>query len=482
MKKIKLISCLVFSIIMMTGCTGDFEEINTDPNNPVEIPGHLLLGTTQRVYMNVMHGVLSGAGGDMGTVWAQLWTKVQYNDEERYVPRRGVIDNIWDTMYASVISEASAMQDLAEASGNTNLQAAAMIMEASAFQFMTELYGPIPFTEANDPSILKPAYDDEATVYNGVIQMYTDAANLLANGTGDIPASSDLFYGGDTSKWRKLANSLKFRALMRISSTRDVSSELQALINGGMMMKSNDDNASVPYTPSFPDAHPYYELIDYGSRLEYKVNKTLTDKLETLNDPRLEIYAAPNEASGVIVGKPGGYGNQTPLPNEDLGFTYSEISGIGEFYLNPELPGILMSYSQLSFLKAEAAARGLISGGIAKAQEYYFEGISASFEFHGLNASDYINREGAGFTTEAGALQKIGEQMWIDLFGQGFEAWTEVRRTNSLGLTAVPEAAISEIPSRYYYPTTESSLNSENYQAAVQLLGGDELTSSLIWQ
>lgn len=481
MKKIKLISCVLFSIIMMTGCTNDFEEINTDPNNPVEIPGHLLLGSTQRVYMNVMHGVLGGAGGDMGTIWAQLWTKVQYNDEERYVPRRGVIDNIWSTTYSSVISEASAMQDLAEASGNTNLQAAGMIMEASAYQFLTELYGPIPFTEANTPGILKPVYDDEATVYAGVIDMYTQAADMLASGTGNIVASSDLFYGGDTSKWRKLANSLKFRALMRISSTRDVSSELQALINGGMMMQSNADNASVNYLPAQPDAHPYYETIEFGSRLEYKVNEVLTERLSTLNDPRLDVYAAPN-ASGQIVGKPGGYGNQTSLPNEALGYTYSNISGIGDFYLDPELPGILMSYDQLSFLKAEAAAKGLISGGIAKAQEYYFDGVAANFEFNGLSASEYLSREGAGFTTEAAALDKIGEQMWIALFAQGFEAWTEVRRTNSLGLTAVVEGAINEIPSRYYYPTTESSLNNENYSAAVQLLGGDELTSSLIWQ
>lgn len=481
MKKIKLISCVLFSIIMMTGCTTDFEEINTDPNNPVEIPGHLLLGTTQRTYMNVMHGVLGGTGGDMGTIWAQLWTKVQYNDEERYVPRRGVMDNIWGTVYSGVISEAGAMQNLAEQTGNTNLQAAGMIMEASAFQFLTELYGPIPFTEADSTGLLKPAYDDEATVYTGVIAMYTKAADMLASGTGDIAASSDLFYGGDTSKWRKLANTLKFRALMRISSTRDVSSELQALINGGMLMQSNADNASLKYLPAQPDAHPYYETIAFGSRLEYKVNSALTDKLETLDDPRLEVYAAVN-ADGNIVGKPGGYGNQTPLPSEELGYTYSNISGIGDFYLNPELPGILMSYDQLSFLKAEAAAKGLISGGIAKAQQYYFEGIAANFAFNGLSASEYIGREGAGFTTESAALQKIGEQMWIALFAQGFEAWTEVRRTNSPNLSPVVEADISEIPSRYYYPTTEGSLNGDNYDAAVQLLGGDELTSSLIWQ
>ena len=94
----------------------------------------------------------------------------------------------------------------------------------------------------------------------------------------------------------------------------------------------------------------------------------------------------------------------------------------------------------------------------------------------------YLAQEGLGFTTQNDALKKIGEQEWIALFAQGFEAWTEIRRKNSPELMPAIEGAINEIPSRYYYPTTETSLNNENYEAAVQLLGGDELTSSLIWQ
>ena len=483
MKKIRLILSVFFAITLILGCTKDFEEINTDPNNSNVIPGDLLLGTTQRVYMNIMHGVLSGAGGDMGAVWAQLWTKVQYNDEERYVPRRGVIDGIWSNTYASVISEAKAMEELAIADGNTNLQAAAKIMQASCYQFLTDLYGPIPFTEAVTPGLLQPVYDDESTVYEGIIQMYSDAATLLQSGSGTIVAASDLFYGGDTSKWLKLANSLKFRALMRISSTRSVGSELQALVNTNNLMSSNSDNAQVNYLPAEPDANPIYELISFGSRLEYKINSALTDVMEALNDPRLEVYAEPN-ASGDIVGKPSGFGNQTPLPNEDLGYTYANISGLGDFYLNPELPGVLMSYYELKFLMAEAANEGLIAGGLSAAENHYFDGISASFEFNdiGDSAASYIAQDGISLDSQADARLKIGTQKWISLFAQGFEAWTEVRRTNIPILTPAAEGRISQIPSRYFYPTTGVSLNKTNYEAAASSIGGDELTSPLFWQ
>ncbi|WP_289044678.1 SusD/RagB family nutrient-binding outer membrane lipoprotein [uncultured Olleya sp.] len=481
MKKIKITLLSLLTILTIVGCTRDYEEINTDPNNPVEIPGHLLLGTTQRVYMNVMHGVLGGAGGDMGAIWAQLWTKVQYNDEERYVPRRDVMDNIWTSTYTSVISEAKAMEELAIAEGNTNLQAAALIMQASGYQFLTDLYGPIPFTQAINTEILKPSYDDEETVYNGIINMYTQAANLLSNGTGTITASSDLFYGGDTTKWLKLANTLKFRALMRISSTRNVSSELQALVNSGNLMTSNDDNAEVSYLTNQPDANPIYELIDFGSRLEYKINSLLVDFMTTSNDERLNVYAAEN-ASGDIVGKPAGLGDQTPLPNEGLGYTYSNISGLGDFYLNPELPGVLMSYYELKFLMAEAANEGLISGGLSTAETHYFDGITASFEFNEISPATYLAQPGLVFANQNDARQKIGEQKWVSLFAQGFEAWTEVRRTNIPALTPALEGDINEVPSRYYYPTTEASLNQNNYNAASSSIGGDELISPLFWQ
>lgn len=481
MKKYRIILFVFFCLGIVSSCDKDFEELNTDPNNPVAVPAHLLLGSTQRIYSNVLHGVLGGTGGDMGAIWAQLWTKVQYNDEERYVPRRGVIDNIWETLYASVVSESNSMYDLAVEEENTNLQAAALVMQGLGYQLLVDLYGPIPFTEATTPGILQPAYDDEAVVYEGIIDMYTQAASMFSANGGEITASSDLFYGGDITKWKKFANSLKFRALMRISSTRSVNSELQALISGGQLFTSNADDASMPYLAAQPDASPIYETISFGSRAEYKVSSILVEKMETSNDPRLEVYAGPN-ASGVILGKPPGYGNQTTLPNEGLGYTYANISPLGDFYLDPELPGIVLSYAELSFLKAEAANEGYISGGTVKALQYYTEGIQASFEFNGVDASEYLAQPGIGFTIQSDARVKIGEQKWLALFSQGCEAWTEWRRTGIPELSSVPEGAINQIPTRYYYPTTENSLNKDNYDAGVQKIGGDELTSPLFWQ
>ena len=479
MKNIKLILIALLSLSLFTGCDQDFEELNTDPNNPTAVPAHLLLGYSQRNHLNIIYSTFRG--GDMGACWSQQWSKVQYNDEERYVPRRGVIDGTWNVLYAQVAAEGKAISNLSADEGNQVLEGVGMVMQAIAFEMLTDLFGPIPFTEALDGAILQPAYDDEATVREGINQLLSDAAALIATGNGSIVGSSDLFYGGDASKWLKLANSLKFRNLMRISSTRSVGSELQALISGGNLMSSNADSGEMTYLAAVPDANPIYETVVDGSRLEWKIGLVMVDLLEGLNDPRLEVYASPN-ASGDIVGKPVGYGNVTPLPNEDLGYTYANVSGLGAKYLDPTLPGVVLSYAQLSFLKAEAANEGLISGGLAAAQQYFNEGVTASFAFNGLDATSYLAQDGIGFTNQADGRTKIATQEYIALFGQGIESWTEWRRTKIPALEPAVEGDINQIPSRWYYPTTEPSLNGANYDSAVSSIGGDLLTSPLFWQ
>ncbi|WP_299670725.1 SusD/RagB family nutrient-binding outer membrane lipoprotein [uncultured Polaribacter sp.] len=480
MKKINIVLYTLLSFILITGCDRGFEELNVDPNNSTAVPAHLLLGGPQRIFINTMYGMQ--LGGDMGACWAQHWSKVQYNDEARYIPRRGNIDAIWNNMYASVISESSAMFDLAEAEGNNSLKGAALVMKAIGFQTLVDFYGPVPFTEAINGDILQPVYDDEAVVYEGVIKLLTDAAALLSNSDGTIVASSDLFYGGDVSKWYKLANSLKFRALMRISSTRSVNAELRSLM--GKMFTSNDDSAQLTYLSAAPDANPIWETVVDGNRPEYKINSVLVDILEDLNDPRLEVYAGLN-ADDEIVGKPSGFGAQTTLPNEGLGYTYANISPLGDFYLQPTLPGVLLSYSQLSLLIAEAMNEGFVSGGITGSLDWYKKGITANLEFNGVASGDalaYLNQASLNYATKADATEKIAIQEWIALFGQGFETWTEWRRNKIPALTPATEAILTQIPSRLFYPTTEPSLNKTSYDAGASKINGDELTSPLFWQ
>jgi len=474
MKRFKIITILLFGLLVSVGCDSNFEEINTDPNNPVAVPSSLLIPGVVRSAQNSANSTF--IGGDMGACWAQHYAKVQYNDEARYIPRQGTIAGVWDTWNAVVISDANSMHKIAVEEENNNMQAVALTLQAYGYAFLTDVYGDIPFTEAmkaDTEGIIAPAYDSQETVYTGVLAMLDNAIALFGTG-GTIDGTNDILYGGDSGLWKKFASSLKFRMLMRASAKMSVGADLQALVSSGNLFSSNAEEAKLVYLSASPSANPLYESVVFGTRGEWKINETIVTHLDFESDPRLPVYAQVNDA-GEIRGKPSGY---TDVPSDD--WSYANVSPIGEFYLRPEAPGFFMSYPELKFLMAEAVVKGYISG---DANTYYRDAIIASLDFNEISAADY-----AGFletkvlsATESLAKEQIATQKWVALFGQGVEAWTEYRRTGFPVLVPAFEADLNEVPSRYNYPTDEVSINRANYEAAVAAQGPDLLTTPIWW-
>lgn len=473
MKKIILSMMLASGLLATVSCDKDFEEVNTTTNRPLEIPAHLLLGNVIRLHNNITYN--AQFSGDMGLCWAQHWSKVVYNDEERYIPRVTALDGIWDGYYVNVLSNAKSMYEFAEVEGNSNLKGISLVLQANAFQILTDLYGPIPFSEFKKDGDFTPVYDSQEAVYAGINTMLIQADQLLAANVGEVPATSDLIYGGDASKWRKFANSLRLKALMRISKKKNVATEVADLVAAGNLMSSNADSAQLVYLSAQPDANPIYETIVYGARPEYKVSSVLVNKLQSSNDPRLAVFAQKNNANAYV-------GN---VPGVEDQSAINAVSSPGTFYLRPELPGVMLSYAQVQFLLAEAANEGYIAGGQAQALVYYNNGITANMNFNGIAASaiaTYLAQPAIAFSTQTEAREKIAEQVWLSLYGQGFEAWTEWRRTKFPVLSPVLNAAESSIPGRLVYNSKETSLNQANYAAAVATIpGGDKLTSPVWW-
>ena len=90
--------CLLF---FSSGCTKDFEEINTNPNNPgiAQAAPNMLLTNAIESMTDRVHEIF--LGHEMGSCWVQHMAKVQYPDEDRYVPRMSVINNTWTSFYAA---------------------------------------------------------------------------------------------------------------------------------------------------------------------------------------------------------------------------------------------------------------------------------------------------------------------------------------------------------------------------------------------
>lgn len=471
----KLIYLFIASLALTAvSCDKDFEEINTSPNDSPLTDPNLLLSSTIIQTQNILYN--AQIGGDMGLCWAQQWSKVQYNSEERYTPRRANMNSFWSVLYANVIAEATNSYELA-GNENSNLQGAALVMKANALQILTDVYGPVPVSQIGVSGNLKPKFDSQEVVYDTILSLLDRANAKLSSGTGVITPSADLLYAGNVSKWKKLANSLKLKALMRISSKRDVSVQVQALVNAGSLMSSNADSAQLEYFASQPDANPIYETIVYGTRKEYKVSSVLLAKLNSLNDPRLAVFASKNVA-GLYVGN---------IPGVENPSNYAGFSSPGTKYLAATLPGVMLSYSQVQLLLAEAANRSIISGGTPSAITYLEKGIQANMDFNGVtfgDASAYISQVSVNFTDATIGKEIIGTQMWLSLYGQGIETWTEWRRTSVPALVPVQfaDATVGVIPRRFYFSTDSQNYNNANYVlASATLDNGDTMVSKVWW-
>ncbi len=491
--KRSIIAILAVMMLFSTQSCSDFDEVNTNPNSPTEVPSGLLISDLVFRGVNRMYNTF--VGGDMGSGWAQHWAKIQYNDEMYYVPRETATQGMWYDFFEDVVNDSEVMRKLAIEEGNTNMQGVALVLKAWGFLTLTDCYGNIPFSEAlgAGDGNFTPAYDEEETVYTGALAWLDEANELFAADGGTINSTTDLLYGGDWEQWQKFANSLKFRALMRISSKDgdtdiDVAGGLAEIFTSREFFGSADDEAKLDYLVTDPNANPVWETINFDGRKEFRINEAIVEELQFLSDPRLMAYAQPAASDGEYRGKPSGI---IGVPNAD--WNGDNVSELGVLYIGdqgaadvpegygPKSPGFILSYSELMFLMAEASVKGYIGG---DATAMYNSGIQASFEYNLRSTAEfntYIAQGSVNLDVAPNKAERIQMQNWIGLFGQGIEAWTEQRRTGIPELTPAIDGAIDEIPSRYFYPNIESSINSANYDAASAAIGGNLLTSKIWW-
>ena len=133
----------------------------------------------------------------------------------------------------------------AEETEQPNYTGVALVLKSWMFSLATDCYGDVPYSEASQgkTGMLFPKYDTQEEIYNGILADLSEANTLL---NGAINVTGDLIYGGDVKKWRKLANSLRLRYLMRISDRRDVSADMKAILNdpaGNPIFESNAEQA-----------------------------------------------------------------------------------------------------------------------------------------------------------------------------------------------------------------------------------------------
>ena len=475
---------MVGLIALVSGCTKDFDEINVTPNSPTAVNSGLLLPQIQRDMMNALMGETWG----IGNIVIQHTAKNQFVNEDRYL--WGELNSIWNNVYDNMRDVKIILQQ-SEANGEQNYKAVALIMKSWMFTLATDAYGDVPYSEALNAKEGQnyPKYDKQEDIYNGILSDLKTASDLL--GTSSEAVAGDVIFKGDITKWKKLANSLRIRALMRISNKRDVSADLRSIVDNAAnypVFESVADNAVYSYASSAPDQFPLHSSR-IGSFNEFRASKTLLDTLKTLNDPRMPIFFRPTpstigSANPVYVGIPNGMNdvdalqfNGGPQFQSTIGTLFYEEAVTSKGLSIAK--GVIMTFAELQFLLAEAAEKGLISG---DAKTYYENGVNASFSFYGLTTpANYFTLPQVDYTgSQQQKLSKIGFQKWVSLYFQGLEAWFDWRRTGIPALLpGISNQNNNLIPVRFRYPIIEQALNNAAYKEAIQRQGPDDLNSKM---
>jgi hypothetical protein len=474
---------------MVFGCTGDFEEINENRNNPVTAQPNLLLPGVERDMM----GSLLGDTWGIGNVVIQHTAKNQFVNEDRYL--WGELNGIWNAVYDNM-RDVNNIIIQAEENNLPNYKGVALVLKSWMFSLATDAYGDIPYSQSLDgkDGVFFPQYDTQEAVYTGILADLEEA-NVLLNGALNV--SGDIIYGGNVALWRKLANSLRVRYLMRISDRTDVSAKLSAIVNdptSNPIFSGNTEHGVYTFQAAAPNQFPLFSTR-IGSFNEFRASKTLMDKLVAMNDPRAQIFFRPTPATentsstadDQYVGIPNGMDDVSALTYNGGPEFQSRIGSLFYEAANSSrgitiAKGVIMTYAELQFLLAEAREKGLITTGTA--ETYYLNGIDASHDFYGVDpVASYYSQATVAYTgTTEQKLEKIGTQKWMSLFFQGLEAWFDWRRTGYPMLEpSVDNQNDDRIPVRFIYPIIEQSLNSEARAAAVARQGADDLNTRVWW-
>ena len=466
---------LAGSLVLPAGCT-DFLDVNTNPNAPQVVTANLYLAP-------MLHWLVTSPQFDGRFVgrYSQEWTlpgtSLSTWDRMGYDPSSDNGAQQWRDVYWTFGQNLVDMNTKAEAEQRWDLLGVGTLLKAWGWQVLTDLHGEIIVKEAVDQSKFSFNYDSQDYAYQEIQTLIAKALTLLPRTDGAVDqaylARGDKIYNGDRAKWLKFANGLKALNLNHYSNkaTYNPAAIIAAV---DLSFTSNSDDALLTYPNTNNDDINFYgrtrgNLPSYR-QTQFVVGLLNGTQLGGVVDPRMSRMLSPSP-DGVYRGldiNVVGVGALTTAQQPNNFYGYAGTGGLqlpGRYLFDDKarMPG--MTYSQLQFIKAEAAYR---SGDKATALVAYRNGISAHLDFvnsrnadNGQTPTQITAAEKTAFlgstaivpATSAGlTLTMIMSQKYIAQWGWGHnEIWMDLRRYH---YTDIDPASTVQVFPGFTPPTT----------------------------
>lgn len=470
---------LMLGVFPLAGC-GDLLDldINTDPDAATEISGDLLIPT-------VLVDMGSNRTIELGTttaMFAQIWASDNsaggtFLSNERYNISSFTAGNTWFSFYNGVLKNLLLMRDDALESdpARPNVAAQAEILSAYTYWMLTSVWGEIPYSQALQPEEFPtPDFDDQETVLRGILERLDEGLALIDTGPDALPGVEygDLIFGGNMEQWERFANSLKLRTLMMIrNQDPSVDTEIAALLNNAPLIRTNADNAAIPYFTTGDNENHWWKLqSQYGGFIDeidgnwyVKAGQTVVEEMKPLDDPRLDTYFAPPVDYATC--DPGPCEYYTPIEHfgQLAGATAgSQWSTVHKNIFRPDFPNRILTASEVWLYEAEFLAS---TGALGGAQTAFERGIELSMDWFDGKPGEIDEADESAYIASLPALDAtnamdlIHQQQYIEVFERSPENWVHIKRTHYPRLPVPVEAAVGTIIRRYPYPPDEVSSN-----------------------
>ncbi len=465
-------------ILSGTGCTKNFEEINTDPTlvtADIIKPSMLFTAVLKNsVFDSYNTSIISEYSG----YYSNQGSGVIFQNANWTSP--------FNTYYRSyIINSAEVVRLTADKPKLVNEHAMGRIWKALLFAQLTDLYGDIPYFESakNVADVInQPKYDAQKDIYTDLLKELKEAAaQLSTDPTLASFGNADILMKGDVDRWKRFANSLRLRFAMRVSYADPVLAKQHITeVIGQPMIDDNSYNVFLTTingsnlnnrNPLFDDPLNSYPLW---------TSFTVAENLKKFNDPRLTIFSLP-----AVDGTSGYRGRPIALGTNEITYGEDNTARLQNSFRSAEHPIIVMNAAEVSFLRAEAALRGLST---ENAQVFYTTGITQSFAQYAVPdaAKNNFIASAAGILTGTveEKLEQIIVQKFLAIMYESNEAYAEFRRTGypRIWTGSSKGSTNGEIPRRLTYPLDEYAKNEDGVKGAVaKLANGDSYMSRIWW-
>jgi hypothetical protein len=450
------------------------------------------------------------------------------NTSRRYQQNLAYLDDFWKDYYTprgegisgvvahmrEIEKEYATLPAEEKAKADVYLYAAKVTYYDQTAQ-MVDLWGDIPFSKAGMLNLTGETtaseFESAESIYTALLSGLKEASDYFAAASLDPTVAlgfskQDILLKGSLDKWRRYANSIRLRLLMRISFQNETSAQTEV-----MEMLNN------PATYPLVDEATYDVLLAPLTTYKDFLRNALTELnshvapeflldgvLKPSGDPRIRVLFDKNVSNKVQNADYYSMPSNLSSTDQEKGIADGKYAVLDSstYLFNTALPGIVITSAEVNFLKAEAYERW---GSTADAQAAYEKAVTQAVAF-----SFYLNDLGANFRgienadkepavteteisnllasapvaytgTRAEKLARIWTQKWVSFgFIQSIQSWTELRRTKYPVLSFTPDNTPgSELPpTRLLYPGSEKTYNAANYS---KVEAKDNATTRIFW-